>query len=197
MMKRGLSRLPVIEESVDNVVGIAYVKDVVAELQNSSRKKRTAGDVGREPTFVPESKKVAELLAEMRNARTHMMVVMDEYGGVAGLVTLEDLLEEIVGEIADEYDIEVPQIEEVDERTFRVDAALGIDELNHRLHVQLPHDEWDSVGGLIGGTLGRVASVGDAVSVDGLKLEVEKTKGRRIASVLVERISDVDVGGSP
>lgn len=194
MMKQGLSRLPVIDRSVDNVVGIAYQKDVVAKLQNGTKKQVTAGDVGREPRFVPESKKIAELLGEMREQRTHMVIVMDEYGGVAGLATLEDLLEEIVGEIADEFDDEEPQIEEVEDGTFRVDAGLGIDELNHHLNIELPHEEWDSVGGLIGGTLGRVAAEGDSVSVDGLDFEVERIKGRRIAKVLVHRAADAAPG---
>ena len=114
-----------------------------------------------------------------------MMVVVDEYGQVSGLVTLEDLLEELVGEISDEYDREDPIVEEIDPSTLRVDARLGIDELNDLLTASLPHEEWDSVGGLIGAILGRVANEGDEVAVDGIRFEVEETKGRRIAKVLV------------
>jgi len=185
MLGSPYSRMPVIDGEIDNVVGTIYLKDLVKKSRNGSSKAKTAKDVARETHFVPESKKVTELLREMREKKTHMMVVVDEYGQVSGLVTLEDLLEELVGEISDEYDREDPIVEEIDPSTLRVDARLGIDELNDLLTASLPHEEWDSVGGLIGAILGRVANEGDEVAVDGIRFEVEETKGRRIAKVLV------------
>lgn len=185
-IKSGFSRIPVISENIDNVVGIIYQKDLVRRLHNGSRgKAKKAGDIKREAKFVPESKKVAELLREMQKAKTHMVVVVDEYGGVAGLATMEDLLEEIVGEISDEYDREDPSIIVVDDNTLSVTARLGIEELNERLGAQLPHSEWDSVGGLVGGMLGRLPVPGDLVRHDGIEFEVQKMKGRRIDHVLV------------
>ena len=185
MLRSPYSRMPVIEGEMDNVVGTIYLKDVVKKTLNGNKKIKTAHDVSREAHFVPESKKVMELLTEMREKKTHIMIVVDEYGQVAGLVTLEDLLEELVGDISDEYDREDPIVEEIDFETLRVDARLGIEELNELLSAELPHEEWDSVGGLIAAVLGRVANEGDEVSVDGIRFEVEETKGRRIAKVLV------------
>lgn len=185
-LKNGFSRIPVISENIDNVVGIVYQKDLIKKLYNGSRSRaKKAGDIKREANFVPESKKVAELLREMQKAKTHMVIVVDEYGGVAGLATLEDLLEEIVGEISDEYDREDPSVVVVDDHTLSVAARLGIDELNERLGVELPHTEWDSVGGLVGGMLGRLPVPGDLVRRDGIEFEVQKMKGRRIDHVLV------------
>jgi CBS domain containing-hemolysin-like protein len=184
-LKHGYSRIPVIQENIDNVLGIAYAKDVVKRLRNGSRKNRKAAEVAREALFVPESKKVIELLREMQLRKMHMAIVVDEYGGTSGLVTMEDVLEEIVGEISDEYDREGPSVEKVDDKTLRVSAKLSIDELNEELNLHLPNEEWDSVGGLVGGTLGRVAVEGDVINVQGVDFEVEKTKGRRIERVLV------------
>jgi CBS domain containing-hemolysin-like protein len=148
--------------------------------------------VVREAFFVPESKKVAELLREMQEGRNHMAIVIDEYGGTAGLVTIEDLLEEIVGEISDEYDREELRVETLDDETLRVNPRLAVDELGELIGRELPDGEWDSVGGLLVGTLGRVPSEGDKVALPGLEMEVEKMRGRRIARVLVRR-----VGGEP
>ncbi len=186
-LKSGHSRIPVISESIDNVVGIVYQKDVIKRLHNGGRSKvvKKASDIKREAVFVPESKKVAELLRDMQQAKTHMVVVVDEYGGVAGLATLEDLLEEIVGEISDEYDRDEPNVSVVGEDAISVTARLGVEELSALLDVELPHSEWDSVGGLVGGMLGRLASPGDTVQHDGIEFEVHKMKGRRISHVLV------------
>lgn len=184
-LKHGFSRIPVIAQNIDNIVGIVYAKDVVKRLRNGSRRVRRASEIAREAIFVPESKKVIELLREMQERKSHMAIVIDEYGGTAGLVTMEDVLEEIVGEISDEYDRDEPPVTEIDEETLRVDARVSIDELNDLLGTQLPNTEWDSVGGLVGGTLGRVAAEGDRVRLDGVEFEVEKTKGRRIRKVLI------------
>jgi len=185
-LKSGHSRVPVISGTIDNVVGIVYQKDVIKRLHNGRAKAtKKASDLKREAVFVPESKKVAELLRDMQQAKTHMVVVVDEYGGVAGLATMEDLLEEIVGEISDEYDRDEPNVSVVGEDAISVRARLSIEELSELLDVELPHSEWDSVGGLVGGLLGRLACQGDTVRHDGIEFEVHKMKGRRIASVLV------------
>jgi len=189
-LKKGYSRIPVINETIDQVEGIAYQKDVIRRLHNGRpARNKKATDVAREPTFVPESKKVADLLKEMKTAKTHMVVVVDEYGGTAGLATLEDLLEEIVGEISDEYDKEEPNVEMLDDNTLRVTARFGIEQLNELLGAELPHADWDSVGGLISGLLGRVPAEGDTVVHDGIEFEVDKMKGRRIAKILVSKPS--------
>ena len=186
-LKSGHSRIPVISENIDNVIGIVYQKDVIRRLHNGGRSKtvKKASDIKREAVFVPESKKVAELLRDMQQAKTHMVVVVDEYGGVAGVATMEDLLEEIVGEITDEYDRDEPNVSVVGEDAISVTARLSIEELSELLDVELPHTEWDSVGGLVGGMLGRLATPGDTVRHDGIEFEVHKMKGRRISHVLV------------
>ena len=192
-LKKGFSRIPVIGENIDDLRGIIFTKDVMKKLQNGAKSKaKTAEDLKREATFVPESKKVAELLREMQKTKTHMVVVVDEYGGTAGLATMEDLLEEIVGEISDEYDREEPPVEALDEGLWRVNARLDIDSLNQILGAEFPNSNWDSVGGLVGGTLGRVASDGDVIVVQGFEFEVERMKGRRIEKLLVRRGSSRD-----
>jgi putative hemolysin len=130
---------------------------------------------------------VSELLREMLGRRVLIALVLDEYGSVAGLVTIEDLLEEIVGEIADEYDREEAQIEPVDENTYRVNGRLSIDEVNEALDLQLPQDEWDTVAGLMYGLLGSVPTQGEQVTWNGITLTAEKVQGRRIAKVLITR----------
>lgn len=186
-IRNGLSRLPVIADNIDNVTGIIYAKDVVKRLQAKSKLRRTS-EVAREPSFVPETKKVSALLSEMQKTKNHMVIVVDEYGGTAGLVTMEDLLEEIVGEISDEYDREEPSIVRIDDQTFRLNARVGVSEVNELLSSELPHEEWDSVGGLVAGKLGRVPFEGESVAMQGIEFEVEKMKGRRIERLLVRRV---------
>ena len=193
MLKHGFSRMPVYETSMDNIVGLVYAKDVMRRLHNGKRprKEPTVEEIARPAMFVPESKKIAELLREMQRKKTHMAIVVDEYGDIAGLVTMEDLLEEIVGEIADEYDRGESLVEPVDENTLRVDGKLPIDELEELVGADLPDEEWDTVGGLLAGVLGRLPKRGDEVTVGGVTFRVEKVKGRRIAKVLVTQPSKV------
>jgi CBS domain containing-hemolysin-like protein len=126
----------------------------------------------------------------MQDQRVHMSIVVDEYGGTAGLVTIEDLLEEIVGEIVDEYDKEEPLVEPLDEERFRVDAKMPIDEINELLGVELPHEEWDTVGGLVFGLTGRVPAVGEKVRFDGLEFTTERVTGRRIQKVVISKFHE-------
>jgi CBS domain containing-hemolysin-like protein len=189
MLKHGYSRIPVFRETLDEIEGVVYAKDVLRHL-HAGKANVPIRQIMREAYFVPETKRVAELLRDLQQRRVHIAMVADEYGSVAGLVTIEDLLEELVGEIADEYDVEESQIEMIDEDTYRVDGRLSIDELNDVLEVNLPHDEWDTVGGLIYGLLGAVPTQGANVSFDHLTFTVEKVQGRRIAKVLIHREHD-------
>jgi CBS domain containing-hemolysin-like protein len=190
-LRSGFSRIPVIGTNVDDIIGVAYLKDLVRRSQESryvdGRDKVEA--IMRPPTFVPDSKPVDELLREMQAAQIHIAVVIDEYGGTAGLVTIEDILEEIVGEIADEYDQETPPIELVDERTTRVTARLPVDEVAEMYDVELAVDDVETVGGLLASALGRVPIPGATVSLEGLTFTAESAKGRRnrIGTVLITR----------
>jgi CBS domain containing-hemolysin-like protein len=192
VLRHGYSRIPVYQGTLDEIAGIVYAKDLLRHL-HAGKADVPLEKIMREPYFVPETKKIADLLREMQQKRVHIAVVTDEYGSVAGLVTIEDLLEELVGEIADEYDREEPQIEPVDERTYRVNGRLSIDDVNELLDVELPHDEWDTVGGLMYGLLGAVPTQGETVMYDHLEFTAEKVQGRRIAKVLIRRLDPEEV----
>jgi len=189
-LRSGFSRLPVIGESVDDVLGIVYLKDVVRRNQNGNAGSVLVRDLMRAATYVPESKHVDDLLREMQAARTHIAIVVDEYGGTAGLITIEDILEEIVGEITDEYDVESPPVERLPDGSIRVTARLPIEDLGELFDVEISADEVETVGGLLAQALGRVPIPGAAVTIEGLRLEAEGTTGRRnrISSVLVSRL---------
>ena len=183
----GYSRIPLYEGDNDNIVGLLYAKDLLKRLHESD-KESTMASLARQPTFVPEQKKVAELLREMQDQRVHMAIVVDEYGGTAGLATIEDLIEEIVGEIVDEYDKEEPLVEPIDENTIRVDAKMPIDEVNEMLGSDLPDEEWDTVGGLVFGLTGRVPVPGERVKFDSLEFLTERVTGRRIQKVVITKL---------
>ena len=185
--KAGYSRIPIFEGDTDNIVGVLYAKDLLKRTQELQADTKVQA-LGRAPLFVPEQKKVADLLREMQEQRVHMAIVVDEYGGTAGLVTIEDVIEEIVGEIVDEYDQEEPLVEPLDDNTIRVDAKMPIDEVNELLDVQLPHDEWDTVGGLVFGLTGRVPAMGEVVEYDSIRFRTERVTGRRIQKVLVTKL---------
>jgi CBS domain containing-hemolysin-like protein len=186
VLQHGYSRIPVYRENMDDIVGIIYAKDVLKAL-HQGRGDTSLEDLVRPARFVPESKKCAELLREMQRKKFHIALVTDEYGSLSGLVTLEDLLEELVGEITDEYDVEAPGFVPVGEGRFRVDGRTPIDELNDRLDVDLPDEEWDSVGGLMMGLLGQIPREGQEVKYDNITFKAERVQGRRIERVLVSR----------
>ncbi|HET7026932.1 MAG TPA: hemolysin family protein [Candidatus Limnocylindrales bacterium] len=186
----GHSRIPVYEESVDEVVGILYAKDLLPFLKNGAEPRPALRSLLRTPVFVPESMSIDDLLHELQRRKVHIAIVLDEYGGTAGLVTIEDLLEEIVGEIQDEYDVEEPLIEKLSDDEARIDGRASIDDLGETFdtELQLPDiDEYDTVGGLIFHRIGGVPNAGDQVRVDGLTLTVESTDGRRVGKVLAVR----------
>ena len=184
---RGLSRLPVCRDSVDYIVGIVLLQDL-AQIERSGGGEGLVRDSMRPAMFVPETKGVDELLQKMRTTGGHLAVVVDEYGGTAGLVTLEDLVEELVGEIVDEFDHPEPMMLDRADGEPLLHGRMPVDQLNSLVGADLPDDDWDTVGGLIFGTLGRVPEVGEAVEVDGVKLKVEHMQGRRITRVSLARV---------
>lgn len=195
MVDSGYSRLPVYEEKIDNIVGIAYGKQVLKHLAKGTRPTGIS-DIIRPAHFVPESKKVHEMLAEMRERRLSIAIVVDEYGGVAGLVTIEDLLEEIVGEIRDEFDIQEQEVQLLTANEAIVDGRVSIDDLAEMFDVEIPKNDFDSIGGLIVNELGRMPSVGDHVRVNGISLRVLSVAGRRIKKVRVTRVDEAPESGA-
>lgn len=187
IVERGFSRIPLYEDTIDNVVGVIYAKDLIKYLAES-RRPDGLKEIARSPYFIPESKRVDELLTEMRQHKVHIAIVVDEYGGTAGLVTVEDLVEEIVGEIEDEFDAREQEVQLVTPTEAIVDARVGIDELNDMFDLRIEKEDFDSVGGFIINSLGRMPSVGDEVQVDGLVMRVLTVMGRRIKKVHVTKI---------
>ena len=186
-IRAGYSRIPTYHESIDDIVGIAFTKDLVRAVRSGGGQ-RPVGEVARDAHYVPETKRVAPLLREMQRGRFHLAVVIDEYGGTAGVVTLEDLIEELVGEIVDEFDENEPLIEPLGEGAFRVSGKMPVVEVNELLSAELPEDDdWDTLGGLILARAGHVPSPSETVEVDGYRLTVERVVGRRINLVRVER----------
>ncbi len=186
IMRTGFSRIPVFHENLDDIVGILYAKDLLPYL------KRGEMDIFprhilRDSFFIPETKRVSELLTELRARKLHIAIALDEYGGTAGLVTIEDLLEEIVGEIFDEYDRELVFYEPMGENRFRFDARISIDDLNELLGTRLPAEEWDTLGGLFFNLVGSVPKPGDSVEYDGLTISAERMVGRRISKIIIEK----------
>jgi magnesium and cobalt exporter, CNNM family len=195
-LRSGFSRIPVVGENEDDVVGIAYLKDIVkwshehpGALPERSGATEKIATVMRPASYVPDSKPVDELLRQMQAQRNHVAIVIDEYGGTAGLVTIEDLLEEIVGEITDEYDTEQPPVEWLPDGSARVTARLGVAELEEEFDVRIDAEDVETVAGLLAHALGRVPIAGSSASVSGLRLTAENLAGRRnkIGTVLVER----------
>ncbi|MGH9029790.1 MAG: hemolysin family protein, partial [Acidimicrobiales bacterium] len=196
-MTAGFSRLPVYEQSIDNVSGIAYAKDLV-RAEREGHRDAPVRDFVRPAHFVPETKRVSRLMREMQERQYHLAIVVDEYGGTAGLVTLEDLIEELVGEIVDEYDVEDPPVEHLGDGQLSVAGRLSVDELADLVSTDLPEGDWDTVGGLFYNVLGRVPEEGESVEADGLRLVAERVQGNRIGRIRVIPTSgreDPEAGG--
>ena len=193
-LRSGFSRIPVIDEDIDNVVGVLYLKDVIRRMYDNPKAQtsETVESVMRPPTFCPDSKPVDELLGEMQLTRSHVVIVIDEFGGTAGLATIEDVLEEIVGEIVDEYDQEVPPVTELDDQRFRVSARLPIDDLGELFGLRVDDEEVDTVLGLMAKELNKVPIPGSVVRWEGIELVAERGTGRRhtIQTVLASRGDD-------
>ena len=180
-LSRGYSRLPVVGKNIDDISGILYVKDVARILHEVPAKMQNTlvSEIARPVVFVPESKPVDELLREMQLSSTHIAVIVDEYGGVAGLATMEDVIEEIVGEISDEYDSDVSEVDDLGDGRFRVSAGFSLAELGEQLQLELEDEDVDSVGGLFAKELGRLPGRGDEVLVSGLRISTDRIEGRR------------------
>jgi putative hemolysin len=178
--------VPVYENQIDDVVGITYTKDLIRAERVGKGEQPVTGTC-RPAVFIPESKEVSDLLRQMQEEKFHMAIVVDEYGGTAGLVTLEDLLEELVGEIVDEFDVEQPSVDHQSDGSFVVNAGYAVDDADQLLGSELPHGPWDTVGGLMLDRVGRVPDQGDAVEVDGFRLTALEVRGRRIERIRIER----------
>jgi len=189
--RAGHSRVPVYRENLDDIVGVLYAKDVLRHWGHEEESRPSLYRLARKPFFVPETKKIGALLEEFRGQRTHLAVVLDEYGGTAGLVTIEDVLEEIVGEIEDEYDesVDVPLIEMKGEREVEIDAQVHVDDLAQILETEIDSTEFDTVGGLVFTALGRIPSSGDEFDYEDLKITVLAANDRSVTRVRVVRES--------
>jgi CBS domain containing-hemolysin-like protein len=194
----GFSRIPVYDQGIDDIVGVAFIKDLIrAEREGNSE--QPVSTIMREAHFVPETKRVSELMREMQSKKFHQAIVVDEYGGTSGLVTLEDLIEELVGEIEDEYDVEEPPVEQLDDGDVRVTARMAIDQVNELLGSDLPEGDWDTVGGLVYSLLGHMPTEGESVECDGYLLTAERVQGRRIGRVRISKSvqTEADQAGEP
>lgn len=186
-LERGYSRLPVIGKNIDDVIGVLYLKDIAKLIFTGGFAAKKAGEVARQAIFVPDSKPVDDLLREMQISATHIAIIIDEYGGVAGLATMEDVIEELVGDIADEYDRELPDIEPLGDGMLRVAARCSLFDLGEHFELELEDEDVDSVGGLFAKELGRLPRKGDRIVSSGLEFQAERVEGRRkrLITVLV------------
>ncbi|MFE8885376.1 hemolysin family protein [Pseudarthrobacter enclensis] len=195
-LRSGYSRVPVIGEDTDHILGIVYLKDVAAVVHElgPGAEPPTVDTLAREVRYVPESKPVSDLLRELQKESTHVAIVIDEYGGTAGLVTLEDMIEEIVGEIVDEYDTESAEAVDLGNGSFRVSSRMSIDDLGELFDMELDDDEVDTVGGLLAKALGRVPIVGSHVEVQGVSLRADRLEGRRnrVSHIIAAPVPRVD-----
>ena len=183
----GYSRIPTCGEGIDDIVGIVHAKDLM-RAERDGHEERVVNELVRPAHFVPETKRVAELLKEMQQQRFHQAIVVDEYGGTAGLVTLEDIIEELLGEIVDEFDVEDPMIEPLPGGDYRVNARMPLDEVNDLLEARFPEGDWDTIGGLLLSQLGHVPAEGESVVVDGWELTAVRVQGRRIGRVRLHAV---------
>jgi putative hemolysin len=185
VMDAPFTRYPVYRGTLDEIVGILHVRDLFHAMRERGMDQVQIEDIVRPASIVPETKDLAALLTEFRRANQHMAIVVDEYGEMEGIVTLEDLLEEIVGEIEDEFDLPDESIEQVDEDTIRVDGTFPIDDFNERFHTKLPVEDYHTLAGFVFGLLGRQPEVGDDVSHDGMRFDVLEVEGSRIDKLAV------------
>ena len=182
VLEEGKSRIPVFGDDTDDILGVLYARDLLQRWDDEAGP-RQARDLMRDAYFVPETKRVPDLLREMQANQIHMAIAVDEFGGTAGLVTIEDLLEELVGEIADEYDEEEPMVVQETDGSYLIDARLDIDDLGELIGSTIPDEDWDTVGGLVLGLAGRVPAEGEKFEFNRHTLTVERVQGRRVAQI--------------
>ena len=190
--KMGYSRIPVYKDDLDNIIGIVYVKDLIKYIFYDHDQTPKIEDIMRKAMFVPESQKCDEVFAQMTNAKTQIAIIVDEYGGTEGLVTMEDLLESIVGNIQDEYDNEREEITKISENSFTVEGTASIDEISEILRVKLPEGDYDTIAGLVVDYLGRIPLKDEHPSIilDDIKFTVQKVEEHRISQILIEKLKD-------
>ena len=186
VIEAGRSRIPVVGENLDDIVGVLYARELLG-LMDSGRGPVSVTRLMRPVSFVPETKRVSSLLRELQAEKVHLAIVVDEFGGTAGLVTIEDLLEEIVGEIVDEYDVEEVMVQPLDGGGYLVDGRFAVDDLAELLEQSLPEGDWDTVGGLVLGLAGRVPVQGESFELDDLVIVADRVQGRRISRVRIAR----------
>ena len=190
MMASGHSKIPIYDSDIDHMKGIAYARDVLGLLLKdaSSINRKISLNLIRPALFVTETKILDELLTQFQQEQVHIAIVMDEYGGVSGIVTIEDLLEEIVGEIEDEFDFGDPNIEKIDSNNYIIDGKTSLEQVNELLSIDIEGDGFDTIGGLVYQRLGKIPSVGDDISIGNLNVEVTETVGRRVKKLVVKVI---------
>ena len=193
MVDNGFSRIPVYEDTIDNILGVLYIKDIMNSIKDGNTNVPIKNFI-RPGYFVPETKSIIEILKEFKALKVHIALVLDEYGGIVGLLTIEDLIEEIVGEIRDEFDTEEEEfITQIDENSYEVDAMIDIETLDKELCLNLPEsDDYESLGGLIVTELGRLATIGDELKFNGVKLKVLEINKMRVSKVLIEKEQQSD-----
>lgn len=197
IIRQGHSRIPVYEETIDRVIGLVYAKDLLKLWRDDQASARKARDIMRAAYYAPESKQASELLAEMQSRKIHMAIIIDEYGGTAGLVTIEDLLEEIVGDIQDEYDPEEEaEYQSISPDEYLFDADINLDEVNEMMDLRLSTEESSTLGGYVYSVLGKVPMPGESVETEGVRLTVEALTGRRIRRVRVVRLKPPDTAAT-
>jgi len=183
----GHTRIPIHKESIDKIVGILHAKDLL-KLWGKEPDTKLPFDILRPPFFVPETQSINEVLKSLKEKKTHLAIVTDEYGGTSGIITIEDIIEEIVGEILDEHDTEVPLLSRINENTFLVDAKLEIEKLEDALGIELPKGDYESVGGFIINLLGRLPEVGEKIRYEGLIMTIQQADLRKVEKILVRVI---------
>ena len=186
IIRSGHSRIPLYEGSTDQIVGVVYAKDLLRNW-GANDETLTLTEVMRTPYFIPETKRIENLLVDFRTRRVHMAIAVDEYGGTSGLITIEDLLEEIVGDIQDEYDIEIPWLQPQEDGTLLADARANVEELEEYYDIEIPREKFDTIGGYLFHSLGNVPKAGEKVSGNGLVMMVENSDERKIGMVRIWR----------
>lgn len=189
IVEEHFSRIPVYEDTIDNIIGMLYVKDLFGIIKKGGELEVSLKDMIRDAHYVSEYKKIDELFKDMQKSKNHIAIVIDEYGGTAGLITIEDLLEEIVGNIFDEYDDVILEYEQIDSDTYLVNGMLSLDEVNHIMDIELPEDEleFDTISGMVLSLSGKMPEVGDEVEFDGIKFRIEEVEDKRITKIKITK----------
>ena len=184
----GHTRIPIHKETIDKIVGILHAKDLL-KLWGKDPNSKLPFDILRPPFFVPENQSINEVLRSLKEKKTHLAIVTDEYGGTSGIITIEDILEEIVGEILDEHDTEPPLLSKLNESTYLVDAKLEIEKLEEALNIELPKGDYESVGGFVISILGRLPEINEKIKYDGLEMIVQQADQRKVEKILIRVVS--------